>query len=63
MFHKRDRFGVLKRPGAVYASFKEMKASGVLPTSLTWERFNARYRKRRRRDKIAKLSRRRNRSR
>ena len=60
-FHKTDRFGTLKKPGAVYASFKAAKRQGLIPHNQSWAQFNAAWRKRTRKKKIAKLSRRRNR--
>ena len=62
-FHKRDRFGRLKRPGASYASFKEARASGMFHPTYSWKQFNADWRKKNRKKKIAKLSRRKNRRR
>lgn len=62
-FHKRTRFGQLKRPGLAYASFKTAKAEGFFHPNYSWRQFNAAWRKNNRKRKIAKLSRRRNRQR
>jgi hypothetical protein len=60
-FHKRDRFGRLKDPAAVYASWKEARANRQIPPGHSWSHFNAAWRKKNRKKKIARLSRRKNR--
>lgn len=57
-FHKRNRFGVLKVAGDVYRQF-QYNHKGL--HGRTWKQHNAAYRKRQRKNRIAKESRRRNR--
>lgn len=59
MFHKRDRFNLLKDPKFAYATYLELVR--LKGTQRTWKQTCAAYRKRLRKAKIAKLSRRRNR--
>lgn len=61
MFHKRDRFGVLKKASVAYATFRYMRESGFFHPDHTWEENNRAYRKRQHKRKIARLSRRANR--
>lgn len=56
-FHKRTFAGVMKVPGRIYQSFVKSEAH----PQVTWLQNNESARKRRRINKIARLSRRRNR--
>lgn len=60
-FHKKDRFGNLKKPSVAYANFRHAKLCGYLHPNQTWEQANAGYRKKLRKKKMARLSRRANR--
>ena len=58
-FHQRTRWGQLKNPTLAYAMWKEAYQRGDTPW--TWAQIQARYRKKMRKRRIAKLSRRTNR--
>ena len=58
-FHKKDRFARLKHPGELYREFKAATPKAGRPAR--WKRHNASWRKRRRLNKIARASRKRNR--
>lgn len=60
-FHKKDRFGHLKRPSLSTAGFKEAKRRGFIEHNQTRRQFHVQWRKNLRKRKIAKLSRRKNR--
>lgn len=60
-FHKYDMWGMIVLPSKAYAGFKGLQREGWFAHNLTWKKHCANFRKRIRKNKIAKESRRRNR--